>query len=207
MYAGVTPAWVWTGRKYPASLCLSPSGIWVGIHRLLQSVWTGRVGAPALPQIPSSWMQTQPLLQTPQGVNLITLIRHFFPPCLDYICFWSGLGDSGCCQMLSHGMFGSRLNCRFPAFMKVCIFLVYIRNIPIKGKVIDCKSSVCRHSRLTIDVFSHSELFNSTQHVHCLWSDPCHQEQAEETHSWNPTTCGGKAVGGSDVKHSQRTYY
>lgn len=122
----VTPAWVWTGRKYPASLHLSPSGIWVGIHRLLQSVWTGRAGAAALPQIPSSWMQTPPLLQTPQGGNLITLIRHFFPPCLDYICFWSGQGDSECCQMLSHGMFGSRLNCGFPAFMNLQVFLVSV---------------------------------------------------------------------------------
>lgn len=112
MDADLTPSWTWTGPKSPARLRLSPSGIWVGIHRLLQSVWTGRVGAPALPQIPSSWMRVQPLLQTPQGVNLITLIRHFFSPlpCLAYICFWSRLGDGGCCRMLSHGVFGSGLN-------------------------------------------------------------------------------------------------
>lgn len=45
------------------------------------------------------------------------------------------------------------------------------------------------------------------QHVQCQWSDPCHQDQAKETHSWKPTICGGKAVGGNDVKHIHRTYY
>lgn len=45
------------------------------------------------------------------------------------------------------------------------------------------------------------------RHVQCQLDDPCHQEQAKETHSWYSTICEGKAVGGSDVKHTQRTYY
>lgn len=126
MDADVTPSWAWTGPKSPVRHRLSPSGIWVGIHRLLQSVWTGRVGAPTLPQIPSSWMRVQSLLQTPQGVNLITLIRHFFSPlpCLAYICFWSRLGDGGCCQMQI---------CRFPAFANVRVF-------PVSFKIGDIQS-------------------------------------------------------------------
>lgn len=49
--------------------------------------------------------------------------------------------------------------------------------------------------------------FISSQHVQRQCCDPCHQEQAKETNSWNSTIRRGEMVGGSDVKDPQRTYY
>ena len=83
--------------------CLHPSGIEVGIHRPLQSVWTGRLWAPYLPQIPSSWTQTLTFTASTAGskvaysLNVVLLLfcftfkidifSHFIPsevlPCLE----------------------------------------------------------------------------------------------------------------------------